>query len=90
MTLEEQLRAVCAKRRIVALNLFPTASGWQASTSEDRVSWKIGIDADPVAAIMEALRGDFYGVPNGSIGGEDRPSADETSRAVLSEEDMLA
>lgn len=70
-SLEDHLRA---KRKIVALNLFPTASGWQASVSEDRVSWRIGIDADPVAAIQEALRGDFY-------------SRDAVP--VLSEEDML-
>lgn len=33
---------------------------WQAATSPDKISWRVAIDADPVAAALKAL-----GVPQG-------------------------
>lgn len=56
MTLEERIRDAVKQRKLVALNLWPTPGGeWQGNVSADRVSWRIGLDDDPVRAIEKAL-----------------------------------
>lgn len=40
----------------VGLTLYRTPDGrWQASATEDRLGWRVEIDADPVAALERVL-----------------------------------
>jgi hypothetical protein len=64
MTLEA-LISEAAARGLKAINLWPVHDGWQGNVSYDRVSWKVGIDADPIVALRMAL-GDRTSAPERS------------------------
>lgn len=55
MTITDLLTGA-AHSGLVGLTLYSTQDGrWQASTTQDRQSWSVSIDADPVAALTRAL-----------------------------------
>lgn len=50
------LLAEAAKSGLLGFTLHKTQDGkWQASTTPDRQSWTVAIDADPVAALLKVL-----------------------------------
>lgn len=53
--LEQLIDEAASTGRLAGLTLWPTGSRWQASTTEDRIGWRVEIDADPVEALRRAL-----------------------------------
>lgn len=54
--LATQLLAAVEHGGLQGLTLYKTPDGlWQAATSPDKISWRVAIDADPVAAALKAL-----------------------------------
>jgi len=56
-TLEQLIDEAASTGRLAGLTLWPSGDRWQASTTEDRVGWRVEIDADPVEALRRALSG---------------------------------
>lgn len=54
-TLEQLIVEAARSGRLAGLTLFPSGARWQASTTEDRIGWRVEIDADPVEALRRAL-----------------------------------
>lgn len=61
MSLEDELRAGCGKA--IGITLWKSDKGWQANVTRDKVSWIVGIDPDPVAALLDALCGNKPAAP---------------------------
>lgn len=56
MTALETLIAEAVNSGLRGLTLYVTQDGeWQASTTPDRQSWTVTIDADPAVALRKAL-----------------------------------
>jgi hypothetical protein len=54
-TLEQLIDEAARSGRLAGLTLWPSNGRWQASTTEDRIGWRVEIDADPVEALRRAL-----------------------------------
>ncbi len=54
-TLEQLIGEAARSGRLGGLTLWPSGDRWQASTTEDRIGWRIEIDADPIEALRRAL-----------------------------------
>ena len=54
-SLEQLIVEAARSGRLAGLTLWPSNGRWQASTTEDRIGWRVEIDADPVEALRRAL-----------------------------------
>lgn len=54
MTLDAAIREA-ARKGGFRLNVWKTDKGHQANFSRDGQGWRVGIDADPVAAVLAVL-----------------------------------
>lgn len=54
MTLDAAIREA-ARKGGFRLNVWKTDTGHQANFSRDGQGWRVGIDADPVAAVLAVL-----------------------------------
>lgn len=55
MTLDDALRAVI-RAGATGVTLWPAGTGWQANIRQPDGGWRVGIDADPIAALLKACR----------------------------------
>lgn len=55
MTLDDAIREAIAKG-CTGITLWHSADGCQANARGKDGNWRVGIDADPVAALFKALR----------------------------------
>lgn len=53
--LEQLIDEAASTGRLAGLTLWPSGDRWQASTTEDRIGWRVEIDGDPVEALRRAL-----------------------------------
>jgi len=53
--LEQLIDEAASTGRLAGLTLWLSGARWQASTTEDRIGWRVEIDADPVEALRRAL-----------------------------------
>lgn len=54
--IDAHLNEAARAGRFIGLTLYATPDGrWQASLTQDRVSWRVEIDADPAAALRRVL-----------------------------------
>lgn len=62
-TIEEAI-SDAVSRGVCGLTIYPTSDGrWQASSTTDRVGWRVFVDADPVVAFRAALAGKLERAP---------------------------
>ena len=54
-SLEQLIVEAARSGRLAGLTLWPSNGRWQAGTTEDRIGWRVEIDADPVEALRRAL-----------------------------------